>query len=490
MSDLTRKQKEELLKLAEEKTRRERENLIKKFFPDSGKFAREKYPKQLKFFEAGNQYTQRAIIAANQSGKSFSAAYEVALHLTGDYPEWWTGKRFDRPIEAWAAGWKSNVNTVIQRYLLEEGTGEVGSGMIPKNKIHRLVKKQGATGVYQDIFVKHSSGGISRITLKNYTEDAEAFQGARLDLIWIDEEPKNNKIYTECLTRLVAKQGILICTFTPLNGYSDVVLSFLEEGKFPVDQCVESRGKYVVNLTWDDAVHLTEEAKAEMLRSYPPNEHDSRSKGIPSIGSGLIYPLEEENFIVDPFEIPKYWERGFGFDPGHHVSHTAAVWGAKDPETGVLYIYSEYYRKGGEPIIHADAIKARGHYLTGAADYAGTRDDGRSIMNMYIEDFDLDLIGANKSVEAGIQEVWQGLSSGKIKIFKSLTELRREMRIYRRDENGRIVKRHDHLCDALRYFIMTGLDFMMSPLEYEDQQDFQDSPATGAQDGRDPTTGY
>ena len=70
----------------------------------------------------------------------------------------------------------------------------------------------------------------------------------------------------------------------------------------------------------------------------------------------------------------------------------------------------------------------------------------------------LNLEFPDKAVEAGIYTTWEALSQGKIKIFKSLTNLQAEYRIYRRDEKGKIIKEKDHLMDCLRYLVMSGLD--------------------------------
>jgi hypothetical protein len=61
-------------------------------------------------------------------------------------------------------------------------------------------------------------------------------------------------------------------------------------------------------------------------------------------------------------------------------------------------------------------------------------------------------------VESGIYEVWQRLSTGRIKVFKSCLNLLSEYRIYRRDDKGRVVKENDHALDALRYLVMSGKD--------------------------------
>lgn len=215
--------------------------------------------------------------------------------------------------------------------------------------------------------------------------------------------------------------------------------------------------RFCLTLGWDDAPHLTDQQKTEMLAALPPHQRDARSKGIPQLGSGAIYPIEESNIVVDDIEIPAHWPRGFALDVGWNK--TAALWGALDRESDCLYLYSEYYRGQAEPAIHAQGILARGDWIPGVVDPAARgrgQKDGIQLFEMY-RDLGLDLETANNAVETGIYEVWMRFSSGRLKIFKSCVNLRGELRVYRRDERGRIVKENDHLADCARYLVMSGI---------------------------------
>ena len=216
--------------------------------------------------------------------------------------------------------------------------------------------------------------------------------------------------------------------------------------------------KHVVMATWDDAPHLTDSQKQELFDSIPPYQRDARSKGIPQLGSGAIYPVPESEIICKPIEIPEHWPRVYGMDVGWN--RTAAVWAAIDNETSTVYLYSEHYRGQAEPSIHADAIKARGDWIPGVIDPAargrGQR-DGENLLQDY-KDLGLDLTPALNAVESGLYSVWQRLSGGNLKVFSTLQNWLSEYRIYRRDEKGKVVKTSDHLMDATRYLIVSGLD--------------------------------
>lgn len=429
-------------------------NKIVRLFPDIGPFRRELYHKHLEFFAAGARYKERALAAGNRVGKTVAGAYEMACHLTGIYPKWWTGKRFTKPIDAWAAG-KTSISTrdIIQKELLG-ALGDFGTGTIPKHLLEKTFPKTGTPGGVEIIHVKHVSGGTSMLFLKSYDQGMEKFMGTAKDVIWLDEEPPL-AIYTECFVRTTTTNGIVMLTFTPLLGLTETVLEFLPGGVFPE---VFEGSKHVTSITWDDAPHLTPEQKETLWNGIPPFQRDARSKGIPQLGSGAIYQVPESDIIVPDFAIPNHFRRCFGFDVGWNC--TAAIWLAQDPDSGIVYAYQEHYRGQAEPVVHAEAIRARGEWIPGVIDPAARgrgQKDGIQLYNMY-KDLGLALHIAQNATEAGIYQVWEMFSQGRLKIFASLGNTRAEYRIYRRDEKGRIVKEKDHLMDALRYAIMSGLD--------------------------------
>jgi len=456
-----------------ERERRKRaRNKILTFYPATGPLSRDKYVQHLKFFSAGNEYRERLFLAANRVGKTEGVgAFESSCHLTGRYPDWWTGRRFTRPIKAWAAGdTGKTVKEILQDKLLGP-PGAIGTGMIPGDLIIRMTAKGSVPDAIDSAYVRHTSGGQSLLTLKSYEQGREAFQGTEQDLIWLDEEPPLS-VYTECLIRTMTTNGLMLLTFTPLRGLSEVVLLFLPGGKNKGEaHDDESVGrKYVVSATWDDAPHLTEGSKAELWASIPPFQRDARSRGIPQLGSGAIYPVPESEIIVPHRAIPDDWPRAFGMDVGWN--RTAVIWGAQDPVSKVIYLYSEHYQGKEEPPIHAAAIKARGAWIPGVIDPASrgrSQKDGGQLVQDYIN-LGLHLTPALHAVESGLLEVWQLLSGGQIKVFVSLLNWLKEFRLYRRDEDGKVVKENDHLMDATRYFVLSGRSRMKTMPKPRDER--------------------
>ena len=242
--------------------------------------------------------------------------------------------------------------------------------------------------------------------------------------------------------------------------------------------------KFVVNLTWDDVPHLTEQAKKEMLAGCSPHERDARSKGIPQLGAGAIYPIVEDDVVIEPFSIPVTWPRAAGMDVGW--KKTACIWGAYDPKSDTLYLYSEYYRGYAEPAVHADAISARGRWVPIAVDCHSDRHSeagGTALLNIY-DKYGLNICKANNgpgTFETSLLEVYQRLSSGRLKIMSHLLNTLGEFRVYRRNPDGRIPEQPDHLMDAMRYLVMSFQQIMdVAPPEFaEDGEQIVNRPRTG-----------
>ncbi len=316
--------------------------------------------------------------------------------------------------------------------------------------------KSGVPDAIDTAWIAHASGNHSHLTFKSYEQGREGFDGDAIHVIWLDEEA-TVEIYIECLLRTMTTDGILLQTYTPLHGLSDLVKLFLPSGT--LEDVAE--GKYVASCTWDEVPHLDDKEKTGLLESIPPYQRDARSKGIPSLGSGAIYPVAESDITVDDFSIPDGWQRGYGMDVGWNM--TAGVWCAQNPDTGVLYVYAEYYRSKAEPVVHAHGFRAKGEWIPGFIDPASrgrSQRDGHQLIQDY-QDLGLKVEPALNAREAGIQLVYQLLSSGQLKVFKdACPNWLKEYRMYQRDEKGNIVKKDDHLMDATRYFILSGRDRM------------------------------
>jgi phage terminase large subunit-like protein len=250
----------------------------------------------------------------------------------------------------------------VQRLLLGRA-GAIGTGTIPKECILETVTARGIADLVGTIKVAHVSGGVSLIILKSYAAEREAFQGETLDWAWADEEAPID-IYTELLTRTNVGNGPVWMTETPLLGISEVVRRFLHE---------KSPDRYVQMMTIEDVDHFSAEEKARIIASYPKHEVEARTKGIPILGSGRIFPIEEVKLVCDHRDFPSHWPRIGGMDFGwdHPFAAIELVW---DRDSDTVYVARIHHLKESTPIEHAAALRSWGRDLRWAWPRDGKRE--------------------------------------------------------------------------------------------------------------------
>jgi phage terminase large subunit-like protein len=433
--------------LAAEQKRRLTENRLRYYKP---------YAKQLAFHTAGATYRERLFMAANQVGKTVGGGSEGAMHATGRYPNWWTGRTFNEPTAAWVGSPTGETLRDSPQRILLGRIGQHGTGAIPKDAIRDIVPGRGVSDLVDTILVKWGGGGDvqaadSIIGLKSYVQGREKWQGETLHWLWFDEEPPQD-IYTEGLTRTNVTQGPVWLTFTPLLGMSDVVRSFLLE---------KSPDRSVTIMTIEEAEHFTPEQRQQIITSYPVHERDARTKGIPILGSGRIFPVSEEAIAIAPFEIPDHWHRlgamDFGWD--HPFAAVELAW---DADQDVVYIIKAHRLREATPVVHAGAIRAWGglpwawprdgrrETLEGAG-IALAEQYGAQGLNMIAQH--AQFVDGSVSVEAGLMDMLTRMETGKLKVFSSLLDWFEEFRLFHR-KDGKVVKEGDDLMAATRYGIM------------------------------------
>lgn len=427
-SDLTK------LKAIETLARLRRENKLFQFSP---------YKWQNDFYSAGKDYRFRMIIAGNRVGKTYTAAHEIAFHATGLYPDDWTGVKHTTPILAWCGGiTNESLRDISQKEMLG-GTGEAyGTGAIPKHLLGKPnMRMAGISGVVDSVKVKHSSGGYSEIVWKSYEQGWMKWQGTAVDYVWLDEDPNDVSLFTEAVTRLMTKKGRMLVTFTPLLGVTPMLQHFYDLGDSVM----------IKNVTWDDAPHLSESDKQEMLEQYPEHERDTRSKGIPMRGEGVAFPFPEADIKVEPFEIPKFWQQIIGIDFGYdHPAATVKI--AIDPDNDVVYVIDANKERKMDALAHSEKVKRMGGGLySGMLPVAWPHDGlntekgkGEQLIASYREhDINLlgksarykDDVGGGQSKERSVMEIYERIKTGRFKVFSNLSSWFEEYRNYHRKDN-------------------------------------------------------
>ena len=402
-----------------------------------------------------------------------SAAYEMAFHLTGRYPQWWQGKRFDRPITAWAGGVTSiSVRDILQDKLFGQNWRELDHGiLLPSDVVDEPIMAKGVTGLIDTIKIRHASGGISTLQFKSYEQGRTKWQGVGRDVIWLDEEPDLD-IYTEALARTNATKGIMFATFTPLFGMSQVVTQYWEQGPYdPADPngtgCKKDKynpDRALVLMGIRDVDHYSDEERQRIINSYPAFEREARANGIPSLGSGRVFKVAQEAISV-PYipEIPPHWPRIAAIDIGWDHP-TAVSWLAWDRDADVVYLYDCY--KASEVTIpeHASRIKKRGDWIPVAWPHDALQSDKQSGtqiadlyrgegVNMLYERAQMEMPDGSmtNSVEATLMMMEQRMLDGRFKVASHLTEWFEEFNVYHRKDKDDLISSTRYAMMMLRY---------------------------------------
>lgn len=419
--------------------------------------------------------SQRVLMAANGTGKTFCGAAETAIHLTGRYPEWWKGTRFARPIEV-MVGAKTNdtAKMIVQKELFGDPLDDAqwGTGTIPAECLvtSKITRKAGVPNAIQDALVRHATGGFSKITIMAYEQKAKAFMGTRFDVGWLDEEPPID-IWGQFIRGTISRaNAILYVTFTPEEGMTDVVQQFMHDLR---------PGQAMVRATWDDAPHLSDAEKEQRLSALPSHEREMRSKGIPAMGSGLVFPVLDEDLEYESVKIEEWWPRICALDFGYDHPF-AAAWLAWDRDSDIVYLYDSYRESKATPPIHAAAVNARGQWIpvVWPHDGLGTeKGSGKTLseqyrklgVNMLINHFtNPPGLGQEEgqggfAVEPGLFEMLTRMQTGRFRVSKKCREWFEEKQIYHR-KDGKLVKLRDDLISASRYAVQSLRHARLKPI--------------------------
>jgi len=414
------------------------------------------YPAHQKFLQAGNQ-----------TGKTYSAAEEVAMHVTGEYPIWYTGIRLKNPRKGQVSGvTNETTRDICQAELLgdPEDPEAFGTGTIPKNSILATFRKPGIQNAFDSVQVRHKNGHKVTIKFRAYEAGKSKFMGHSNDFCWCDEEPPSD-IWSQVNRSQIARpDSIILVTFTPEEGNTQLVIQLAEE---------LAPGQGFVNATWDDAPHINDVPgrKEYLLSFFPIHEREMRSRGIPMVGSGLIFPIKDEEIMIEPREIPTHWKRINGLDFGW--THPFAVaFCAYDEQEDIIYLTAEYSQSNALPPMVASAIKAKGPWIPCVWPHDGMSMDDKGkdkSKRSLLEDEGVNMhdtwftnppaIGEKEgsggnSVETGLMNMLTRMETGRLKVFSTCDNFFKEKSQYHRKmKSGKseIQKINDDVISAFRY---------------------------------------
>lgn len=211
-----------------------------------------------------------------------------------------------------------------------------------------------------------------------------------------------------------------------------------------------------------------EQARTQLSETYFKQEYEASFEDY----TGLIWPEYTEKHLIEPYPIPQNYPRIAAIDPA--MSGTTGVLKAAIDEDGNLIIYAEYYEQNKRVSEVAEVIKDNLRwFIDPASAMRNMTKDGQlySIYNEYADN-GINATPGENDVEAGINRVAEYFKSGKIKIFKTCKNLVYEIERYHWSEERETVsgvmkpkpfKSLDHLCDCLRYLVMSRSQNALRP---------------------------
>lgn len=439
---------------------------------------------QLAFFKTIS--SRRGILAANRIGKTVSTCYETAMHLTGQYPEWWEGHRFAKPITVMVAGegW-SQVALVLQQELL--GTPDIklkdqlGTGAIPRDSIVQdTMRTDGPNAI--GVEIRHASGGKSYLLFANYTQEVRQLQGFKLDLAVFDEQPPDD-FFSEIVTRTATTQGQVLCSFTPLKGLNGLVSKFWNK----------EEGYDYIRVSWDDVPEydhwgepfLLNTTRRQLERDYLPHEREARMQGRPIMGKGAVFQLRHW---------PTYKTGDYNFNEMRSICRVIALdlglvndktvislmyW---EPNEKMAWLHRQIVVQGVEeavPTQYINHLLRPEVYGTPIVLPADASTQGRYTMSStsireLFEQYELNLwdkpimnppdaagrVTNHKSY--GINQMRQMLEVGSLMVNENCVEFLREASNYYVDQHGRFSDPDDCI-DSARYALIACLQGIAEP---------------------------
>ena len=425
-------------------------------------------PWQLEFHQMGRDCFERAIIAAIGTGKSYAASWETACHMMGEYPEWWEGYRFDKPVKVWIASIDADQQREgVQTHLLGKDMDKnLGTGYIPRSRLAAKpkVRQAGISEVCDRFAVKHRSGGVSVASYKTYAQGWRSFQAAAPNIVQFDEEPderdtRQRDVFNQMQARVFRSGGLLYGAMTPELGETEITRHFM----FPKHEAVG-----YVGASWDDAPHLDADQRERLEKTYPDHLRQTKIHGLPMMGEGRIFKVPEDDISIAPFDVPRHYAQIAGIDFGISSDNkhpTAIAWLAWDRHQDVLYLIGDYRRANELAVVHAETLKRRGAWIPVSWPHDGhKRDAGYGIeIQKHYRDAGVNMLpisarydkdrGGRQDPEPAIEALASRMETGRFYAFSNCIAFWEEYRSWHR-KDGKPVSYRDDLMKALLYATM------------------------------------
>jgi phage terminase large subunit-like protein len=310
--------------------RLEQKKLTKAF--DAFKLDSRPNKKQIEIFKDIGAIQYRYVVAGNQSGKSATAAREIAWLLTDTHPYWQRPADWnEEPLLILIAGQDLTMMATelwakkLRPFLDASEWKEVKQGNTLKKVENRKTRDQ-------IVFLSHSDGS---------EKNRKHMQGYTAHYVWLDEMPASLDIVEELQLRVQSKNGKLLATFTP-KFRNDRIRKMVDSSSAPYSK------KYQMS-KFDNPIFPKEFKQAEMARlsTYSVSLRNTYLYGDWSTGDSAVYQFNYDLMTVE--SLPAYYNRGWrhveSVDPALKSKFGYTLW-AEDPGTGIWYLINDQYITG------------------------------------------------------------------------------------------------------------------------------------------------
>jgi hypothetical protein len=229
---------------------------------------------------------------------------------------------------------------------------------------------------------------------------------------------------------------------------------------------------------------------------YPDYQREARTKGVPMLGEGAVFPVPEADIRIDPIQLPNHWRRGKGCDFG--ISHPAA--GAEcayDADQDIIYVVDCYKKSGETAVYHAAWFNKSDRWIPVAWPHDGMnreKSGGKTLAQHYI-DHGVAMMGKSarypktkwndaekggaQPVEPIVDEILERMRTGRFKVFSTCAPFWEEFRSYHR-KDGRLATTRDDVLKAVFYCCMMRRYWMPASVAFRRPQQPPTNPISSA----------
>lgn len=330
--------------------------------------------------------------------------------------------------------------------------------LLQRNTLHGTAEHPGFLRTNADIITKYnqSKGEITHALGKGlvYTASADnpgSMEGCHVRSTWMDEAVQDGRLaWVVVQARIGFHLGRCLITTSLADdevggigpGYAWLYKEIYKPWK-------DAKGDHpdidVIQFTSIDNPHYPVQEYERAERALSPAMFALRYRGLFQRLEGIIYP-EFPDTTIDPIPVDENWEKVGSIDFGYSPNPMVLLWHGIDHKSETWYQYREWVMTKKLLSDIAQEMKANPCPIW-YADPSGKREIEE------LRSMGLPVRAAENAVDFGIQKVQELQRTGKMHTFNTCTHTIDEAETYRRDQNGKPIKRDDHCMDAKRYAV-------------------------------------